>query len=456
MAAVTVHRVADADGVEWTYDDHKTIGDPGGMGSVFEGAGRDGTPVAVKRVRLPYPGVSAERRRDREVQISELLLHTKQSGNETSHLVVPLSFQFVDEDLYIVMPKGDESLGHALRTRPFDLPSGVQVVRQIALGLEQLAAGSIVHRDLKPDNVLRFGSTWKITDFGLSKNLSEGPVTVSLAAWGTEAYTAPELWRNEPALPRSDLYALGVLACEVFTGARPFPGPSGEYRRQHLQDPPPDLRELPPRLARLTLRLLAKNPAERPQDARAVVEAIDAYARGLRRDQEALVDAALDLERARANGRAGEAAATDRAAQAEALRLEAISELGDVLANAHDDVHEALPDARIDRAAHEILIAGLRIAFETSEPLRLSAVADPGGSVLTGVVRLVPPHGPAQLGEVFAHLAYLPGSDGRRRWTYTGPDATDTDRRTLDDGAVLTIVRTALAAAAHVRKVGRA
>ncbi|MEV0566857.1 serine/threonine-protein kinase [Dactylosporangium sp. NPDC050588] len=447
MAAVTVLRFTDGDGVQWTYDDQDNIGEPGGMGSVFRGTGPDGTPVAIKRVRLQYPGVSAERRRDREVQISEVLVHTERSGKETSHLVVPLSFQFVDEDLYIVMPRADESLGHALKTASFDLPSGVQVVRQIALGLQQLAAESIVHRDLKPDNVLRFGSTWQITDFGLSKNLTEGPVTVSLADWGTEEYTAPELWRNEPATPRSDLYALGVLACEVFTGARPFPGPRGQYRRQHLQHPPPDLHGLPPRLARLTLRLLAKNPAERPQDARAVVEAIDAYARGLRRDQEALVDAALDLERARANGQAGEAVATDRAAQAEALRVQAVGDLGDVLANAHDDVHEALPDARIDRAALEILIVGLRIAFETSEPLRLGAAADPGGALLTGVVRLVPPDGPRQLGHVFAHLAYVPRHDGGHHWIYTGPDATDTDRRTLDDGAVLAIVRAALAAA---------
>jgi hypothetical protein len=61
----------------------------------------------------------------------------------------------------------------------------------------------------------------------------------------------------------------------------------------------------------------------------------------------------------------------------------------------------------------------------------------------------VPPDGPRQLGEVFAHLAYLPRHDGGHHWTYTGGEATDTDRRTLDDGAVLGIVRAAMAAAAR-------
>ncbi|MFC5005599.1 serine/threonine-protein kinase [Dactylosporangium cerinum] len=446
---MTVHRFTDTDGVEWTYDDQDKIGDPSGMGTVFTGASPDGTPVAVKRVRLPYPSLSAERRRDREVQIGKLLVRTERSGNETSHLVLPLGYQFVGEDLYIVMPLADESLGHALKLGPFGLPTGVDIMRQVAVGLEQLAAVSIVHRDLKPDNVLRYGATWRITDFGLSKNLSEGTVTVSLAGWGTDPYTAPELWNNQPATPRSDLYALGVLAFEVFTGARPFPGPRGEYRRQHQQDPPPDLPDLPPRLARLTLRLLAKNPAERPQDARAVVEAIDAYALRLRPNQEALVDAALELEHARANGEAGDAVAMARAEQVKALRLLAATDLGNVLANAYDDVREALPDARIDRAALEILVGGLRIAFETSEPLHLSAIADPGSAVLTGVVRLVPADGPRQLGKVFAHLTYAPELDGRFRWDYTGAEPTDTDRRPLDDEAILTVVRTVLAAAAR-------
>lgn len=446
---MAVHCFADANGVEWTYDERDKIGDPSGMGAVFRAAGPDGTPVAVKRVGLSYPSLSAERRRDREVQIGDVLVHAQRSGDETSHLVLPLGYQFVGDDLCIVMPLADESLGHASRSGKFDLPAGVEVVRQVARGLEQLAAVTIVHRDLKPDNVLRFGSTWKITDFGLSKNLSEGPVTVSLAGWGTEPYTAPELWNNQPATPRSDLYALGVLAFEVFTGSLPFPGPRGQFRRQHLQDCPPDLPHLPSRLSRLTLRLLAKNPAERPQDARAVVEAIDAYARRMRPDQEALVDAALELERARARGQSAAAVAIARAKQAEARRLAAATDLGDILADAHDDVHEALPDARIDRAALEIRVGGLRIAFETAEPPPLSAVADPGRTVLTGVVRSVPPSGPRQLGQVFAHLIYAPGIDGRYRWLYSGPAATNTDRRPLDDESILDIVRTVLTAAAR-------
>jgi serine/threonine protein kinase len=244
------------------FDERDRIGDPSGMGEVFRGrAATGGDPVAIKRVRLHNPTEGAERRRAREVEIADRLTLAARSGAETGHLVLPVTYQVVDDDLLIVMPLADGSLQYALDTTTFDPATGLEVVKQVAQGLVELAAISIVHRDLKPANVLRYGATWRITDFGLARILSESTGTYTLAGWGTDPYIAPELWLNQPASVKSDLYALGVLAFEVFAGARPFPGPGeNDFRRQHLSETPPELPTVPPRIARLILRMLSKVP----------------------------------------------------------------------------------------------------------------------------------------------------------------------------------------------------
>ncbi|MDX8141193.1 serine/threonine-protein kinase [Lentzea sp. BCCO 10_0061] len=435
-------RFEDNDGAEWRLDEDTPIGDRGGMGQVFAGLAADGTSVAIKKISLPRPTESKKRQRDREIEIVERLLRANRSGHDTSHLVLPHGYRFLDDDLLIVMPRAEKSLKAALVEEPFPTAAGVDVVRQVALGLQQLSRQSIVHRDLKPANVLKFGPVWKIADFGLSRDLSEATGTYTLAAYGTDPYTAPELWLNHPADAMSDLYALGVLAFEVFTGELPFKGPEDDFRRQHLQDAPPSLDGLSPKIARHVLRLLHKRPSERPQDARAVYDGLAPYA--LTPQQDSLVNAALGVEQRLMTRQTSASAAEADTERQDGLRRRALADLDEILADAHDDLREALPDVKIDEVARTVSLGDLVIAFETFEPLRLSTRDTADRAVLLGVVREHTRDERPQSGAVHAHLRYGPDADQRFGWTFTGPTPADVHQRALDAAAVLDLLRTAM------------
>ena len=127
-------------GAEWSFDERAEIGG-GGMGQVFTGTGEDGAAVAVKRVRLLHRAEKHERQRGREAEIVERLMR---SGGDTSNLVLPIGYRFLDDDLLIVMPLADESLAKTLTRGPLGLDAGVDVVRQIGK-----ASTSLVQRHLK-------------------------------------------------------------------------------------------------------------------------------------------------------------------------------------------------------------------------------------------------------------------------------------------------------------------
>lgn len=431
-------RFTDDAGAEWSFDEDAEIGG-GGMGQVFAGTGDDGAPVAIKRVRLLHRAEKHERQRGREAEIAELLMR---SGGDTSNLMLPIGYRFLDDDLLIVMPRADESLATTLKRGAFDLDAGVDVVRQIALGLAQLEALKISHRDLKPGNVLRFGATWRITDFGLSRDLAVSTATYTLAGGGTLPYMAPELWESPMSWSqKTDLYALGVLAFEVFTGRLPFNGRlERDLRRQHLHEAPPALTGVPSKIGRLVVRLLQKEPAHRHQNARAVVEVLDRYLEGARREQDPLADAAYAVERRLLEDQAaGSVVAATEERKAD-LRRQAVADLDDLLADAYDELLAVLPDLRIEQETRTVVMGGLRIVFETREPLHLSERDNGRKAVLQGVVRRDAAQ--REQAAVYAHLNCVRSEDGRLGWTFTS-DPLDPERRPLDTAAVLGIVRSA-------------
>jgi hypothetical protein len=133
----------------------------------------------------------------------------------------------------------------------------------------------VVHRDLKPANVMIDGrGRARLTDFGLALE-EEGSGDASLLA-GTPAYMAPEQLSGRGATPRSDLYALGLILYEMFTG-RPFfdAGNMEELRDQHTQPKAPRLasasQRVEPVVERAILQCLEENPGGRPESARAVL-----------------------------------------------------------------------------------------------------------------------------------------------------------------------------------------
>jgi predicted Ser/Thr protein kinase len=161
------------------------------------------------------------------------------------------------------------------------------VLDGVLAGLTHAERQHIVHRDLKPENLMVTGDgAIKITDFGIAKATSvaregRGTLTSAGATVGTPAYMAPEQVLGRDPDPRTDLYALGVIAFELLTGRRPFLGGESQVGvlMQHVSDPPPVVAELrpavDPELSSWVGDLLAKAPEDRPPCAAAAREALE-------------------------------------------------------------------------------------------------------------------------------------------------------------------------------------
>ena len=152
----------------------------------------------------------------------------------------------------------------------------VRVLRDVALAVEHAHRHGVVHRDLKPGNVLIDAQGQpRLTDFGLAKMAGQALDLAKAApghVLGTPYYMSPEHARGAELDERSDLYAVGVVMFELFTGQPPFDADEySDLLRLHLYAPPPDPRELRPELsqtlAEVILFCLAKNRLERPGSA---------------------------------------------------------------------------------------------------------------------------------------------------------------------------------------------
>ncbi|MEE9234922.1 MAG: AAA family ATPase, partial [Candidatus Acidoferrales bacterium] len=164
------------------------------------------------------------------------------------------------------------------------LPLGraIKIAQETCRGLEFAHGRDIVHRDLKPGNVwLTEDGIAKIGDFGLAVALDRSRLTSEGLIVGTVSYMPPEQAMGGEVTPRSDLYSLGAMLYEMVTGRPPFLGDDAvSIIGQHINTPPvaPNWHnsECPRALDALILRLLAKDPLERPESAADVLSALDA------------------------------------------------------------------------------------------------------------------------------------------------------------------------------------
>jgi serine/threonine protein kinase/class 3 adenylate cyclase len=161
-----------------------------------------------------------------------------------------------------------ESLRRALnRFSALSTRTGIKIAKQICEGLREAHAQGIVHRDLKPENLMIDGSgNVKLMDFGLAHLVAEG----STAAVGTPSYMAPEQAQGSVVDQRCDIYALGLVMFEMFTGSTAFTGETPiVVALKQIQDRPQDPREIertiPQHLAKVILRCLEKDPDKRFQ-----------------------------------------------------------------------------------------------------------------------------------------------------------------------------------------------
>jgi serine/threonine protein kinase len=154
---------------------------------------------------------------------------------------------------------------------------------QVAAGLAAAHAQGVVHRDLKPANVMiTRGGTVKVLDFGMGSIVDDPDqtrLTSTGVSVGTARYMAPEQCQAKQVTQAADLYALGCILYEMLVGVPPFTSESAyELAERHVHQEPSPVRairaQIPPELARLVDRLLAKKPADRPADAVAVRDAL--------------------------------------------------------------------------------------------------------------------------------------------------------------------------------------
>ncbi|MCC6558245.1 MAG: serine/threonine protein kinase, partial [Polyangiaceae bacterium] len=254
----------------------------GGMGTVHRA--RDllcGGAVALKILR--GEGGAAAARMLRE---AELLLSLEDPGivRHIAHGVVGAGGA---ERVYLAMEWLEgEDLEQRLRRARLSPAESVALARRVAAALDAAHRRGVVHRDIKPSNLFLVGGDVgrvKILDFGVARQTRVLFATTGAGALlGTPGYMAPEQARGEPDVDaRADVFSLGCVLYECLAGRPPF---LGEHvmavLAKILLEDPPRLRELcpgaPRALEALVARMLAKDPALRPSDARAAAEALEA------------------------------------------------------------------------------------------------------------------------------------------------------------------------------------
>jgi serine/threonine-protein kinase len=170
-----------------------------------------------------------------------------------------------------------EDLGALLR-RIGRIPAdkAIDIARQLCAGVAAAHERGVIHRDLKPANVMLDGDgNVRITDFGIATATVDAGADVV----GTPQYMAPELLRGAGASVRTDIYALGLILFEIFTGRRAFDAKTiGELKKLHdtqpLTTPSSIVRDLDPTIERVILRCIDRDAAKRPGSALAVAAAL--------------------------------------------------------------------------------------------------------------------------------------------------------------------------------------
>src|SRR5262245_45041232 len=260
----------------------------GGMGEVYRARDtRLGREVALKILPATFVGDPDRLRRfEQEARVVAALNHPNILAIYDIGTHADLSPYLVSELLE------GESLRQRLEGGPLHPRKAIEYGIQIAQGLSAAHEKGIAHRDLKPENLfLTKDSRVKILDFGLAKSAQPevaavaetvGPAFLTQAGMvlGTVGYMSPEQVRGETVDHRSDIFSLGTVLYEMFTGRRAFARPTSvESMHAILKDDPPTIpaeAELPPGVQRILDHCLEKEPGQRFQSARDLAFALSA------------------------------------------------------------------------------------------------------------------------------------------------------------------------------------
>ena len=241
----------------------------GGMGVVYKAQDTKlRRPVALKFI-------AADMTRDQDAK--KRFAQEAQAASALDHPNIAVVHEIDETDdgrSFICMTYyGGKTLKEKIAEGPLDVREAVQIVLQVASGLQRAHESGIVHRDIKPANIImtEHGEA-KIVDFGLAKLAAQTRPSRTAPTAGTAAYMSPEQVLGAEADARSDLFSLGVLFYEAVTGKRPFIGehePALFYSIANTEPPPPTSlrRDLPIEIERIILRLLEKDQKKRYQSA---------------------------------------------------------------------------------------------------------------------------------------------------------------------------------------------
>ena len=265
-------------GLRQHYDILAEVG-RGGMGIVYTARDREtGAVVALKVLR---PEIAADTTAIERFK-SELLLARKITHRNVCRTYELLRF---GDTVVIAMEYVEgESLRSLLgRVEGLSVRQGLKILRQIIAGLAEAHAQGVVHRDLRPENILitKDGGV-KVMDFGIARSL-EAEATQTSSIVGTPAYMSPEQAEGKPTDARTDIYALGLILYEIFTGRLPFHAdtPVGLAYKQIHETPPP-VRSvdpyLPVFLERAIEKCLEKDPKKRFQSVGELEAALEEQA----------------------------------------------------------------------------------------------------------------------------------------------------------------------------------
>ncbi len=256
----------------------------GGFATVYQAIPTD--TLDIRRsvaIKIVHPGAAENqefrRRFMREIRISSQLHHphiveVHQSGDESSLLYLTME-----------LLEGRPLRAYLIEGQPLDESQVVSLLRPMLEALDYAHQKSVVHRDLKPENVMvrtrSLTPPWefydlKLVDFGLAFDSQASQLTRSGEIFGTLDYLAPERIRGSNDDPRSDIYAVGVMAYEMLSGQNPFkhsnPGEAILFRLTqdavHLSELCP---QATPELVHLIMEMIAREPEQRPASAREVL-----------------------------------------------------------------------------------------------------------------------------------------------------------------------------------------
>lgn len=227
----------------------------GGFGQVFRVLSGD-QECALKLIPKK-PGAQRE------------LLFTNLAGAE--NIIPILEEGETENDWALIMPLADGSLHKRLKSgNPISSTESIKILIDVCVALASLADldEPVVHRDIKPQNILLLDGKWCLADFGISRYAEASTDDETRKYASTPPYCAPERWRLERATAASDIYSVGIIMYELFTGRRPYNGPN--FREEHLHKKAASMDGVSASIAALGEECLYKAPEARPTAANMV------------------------------------------------------------------------------------------------------------------------------------------------------------------------------------------